>query len=489
MKKIFIYISLLVFLFVATSCNGGGNKNKEYNKLKVLSINDLHGAIDQNDDNYGMSGISWYVNEQRKVEGQAVLVLAAGDMFQGSAISNYYYGQTVVELMNDVKFDAMTIGNHEFDWGLEEVLKYVDGNEDNYEANFPFLACNLLEKETNELPDLIDPYTIVDFEQFQVGIIGYIGVGIETDISASKVEDYYFADPVSYISNISKDLRENKGCDLIIVMGHDDNSATQNQIAALSGSSSVDMIIAGHTHVTYTRYLTNGNGVEIPLTQAGTAADALTDTSFLYNKEDNTFGEGYADTVDLCDYEIGIDEAIQNKVDQMNDKIEPVMGEVLGIASKNVNRSSVGNWTADAILASIDCDIAAINSGGIRSSAFPINEGYSVTVKKIYEVMPFDNFIKVCDLTGSQLINIFKRIQDIHISSNLVIDGNSYYLNGALIENDKVYRFACVDYLYDRDAEIYECGTNVEFTGILVRDIMINTLKLETSNGKKWLED
>ena len=487
MKKVIILINLFITMALLTSC-GGGNSSKEYTKLKVLSINDLHGAIDESDDNYGMAGISWYINEQRKDENQAVLVLAAGDMFQGSAISNYSYGQTVVELMNEVKFDAMTIGNHEFDWGLEEVLKYVDGNSENYEANFPFLACNLLEKATNERPEYVDAYEVVDFEQFQVGIIGYIGVGIESDISASKVADYYFANPIQYIESISKELRQEQGCDLIIVMGHDDNSSMQGQIAGLSGDSAVDMIISGHTHATYTRYITNGNGIKIPLTQAGTAADYITDTTFVYNKEENNFDDGYADTVNLCGFEIGIDENIKRIVDEMNAEIAPVMGEILGTASGNVNKTTVGNWTADAIKNLINCDLAAINSGGIRNSAFPISKGSTITLGKMYEIMPFDNFIKVCDLTGAQLLNVVHRIQDIYISSNLTVEGNTYYLNGEQIENDKIYRFACVDYLYDRDAEIYECGTNVEFTGILVRDIMVEALCSETSDGKMWLE-
>ena len=130
-------------------------------------------------------------------------------------------------------------------------------------------------------------------------------------------------------------------------------------------------------------YITNGNGIKIPVTQAGTAADAITDTLFLYNKESNTFDDGYADTIDLCDFEIGIDENIKNKVDKMNEEIEPVMGEVLGVASRNVNKTTVGNWTADAIKASINCDVSAINSGGIRSSAFPISEGSTITLRKI----------------------------------------------------------------------------------------------------------
>ena len=83
---------------------------------------------------------------------------------------------------------------------------------------------------------------------------------------------------------------------------------------------------------------------------------------------------------------------------------------------------------------------------------------------------------------------IIGRIHDIHLSSNVEVLGNTVYINGVPIVDDKIYTFACVDYLYDRDEEIYEAGTNVQFTGILVRDVMVNALKNEPNSGKNWLE-
>ncbi len=485
--KIFYIIGLMLFVFNIAACNDEDDKKTELTSLKVIAVNDLHGAIEVSDDNYGMAGISWYVNKERENKEQAVLVLAAGDMFQGSAISNVSYGKNVVDLMNVIGFDAMTLGNHEFDWGLDTILNYVDENQENGEANFPFLACNLIQKDINAVPENVDSYQIVDFEQFQVGIIGYIGPGIEEDISASKVNNYYFDNPVNYIKDLTQYLRNDKGCELVIVMGHDDNSSIQTQIASLSGSSAVDMIIAGHTHTTYTRYLTNGNKVSIPVVQSGTAAEALTDTVFLYNKEDNSFLDGYADTVDLEAFDVEFDQNIIDMVNQMNVAISPVMDEVLGLASRNVNKTSVLKWTADSIKTHIDCDIAFLNSGGIRQSAFPINEGNSITVRKMYEILPFDNIIKKCTLTGAQLKEVLN-ISDLVFSSNLEQRNNTFYLNGEEVLNDKNYVIACPDYVFDRDEQIYDNGLNIVFDGNLVRDIMILQLKVETANGKKWLE-
>ena len=87
----------------------------------------------------------------------ATLVISAGDMFQGSGLSNYRYGLDMVNIMNMIGFNAMSVGNHEFDWGLSTVLNYNDGDLENGEANFPFLGCNILYKET-DLQISYEPY-------------------------------------------------------------------------------------------------------------------------------------------------------------------------------------------------------------------------------------------------------------------------------------------------------------------------------------------
>lgn len=484
--KVFNILLMVLLVFAVLGCNNGGTK-KEYSSLKVISVNDVHGALEESGDNYGMAGLSWYVNQERAKEGQAVLVLGAGDMFQGTAISNYTYGENVIEVMNKIDFDAMTIGNHEFDWGLDTILEYVDGNKENGEANFPFLACNLIQKDTNKLPENVEAYTVIDYGQFQIGVIGYIGPGIESDISASYVENYYFDSPVEYISQFSEELRNDKGCEMVIVMGHDDNSSISRSISELSGDHAVDMLICGHTHATYTRTLTNGNGDKIPVVQSGSAGDSLTDTEFSFDKNSNTFGEGLATTVDLGGLEIETDPEVDDMIKDMAKEIEPIMGEVLGVAGQYVNKTYVGAWSANAILNQIECDVAAINTGGIRAYAFPIAEGSDITVKKMYEIMPFDNFIKTCKLTGKQL-RVVLGINDLFLSYNVTHDGVDFIINGERIDDAKIYTFACVDYLFDRDEEIYEEGTDIIYTGILMRDIMINELKKETANGNRWLD-
>ena len=485
MKKIKILL-LVLLAFVTFGCKNNNNE-KEIEKLKVFVINDLHGALEQENGEYGAARLSWLVERERKVEGQEVLLLCAGDTFQGSAVSNYSYGLNTVKVMNHMKFDAMTIGNHEFDWDLSTILNYVDGNVSNGEANFPFLACNIIDKTTNSIPQYVKEYEVVDYGSFQVGIIGYIGSTLESDISASKVENYDFVDPVNRIGELSKELRTQKGCDLVLAMGHDASSSTNIKIADFSGDSAIDGIINAHTHTMYENTIINGNGDKIPLTQAGTAGEYMTEIVYNFDKESVSFSEGVPFNHDMSLYPNGIDQAVQQMVDQMTAEIAPIMNEVVSIAGQYVSKSSVCKWTADAIHQSVDCDLAAINSGGIRQSAFPIYEGSDVTVKKIYEIMPFDNLVKTCEVKGSDLKEILF-INDAVFSSNVVFEGSVVYINGKLVEDDKIYKFACVDYLFDRDACIYEKGMNTEILQLLVRDAMINALRDLKNNNQRWLD-
>ena len=483
-----IWLIFISVLFISSCGNSENNKTPEetkYESLTVISMNDNHGALEANDDNYGMAGIAWYINQQR-TQGNAVLVISAGDMFQGTAISNTTYGLNMLEIMNDIDCKAMTIGNHEFDWGLETILAYVDGNPNNGEANFPFLGCNIIEKETNTVPEYVKEYEVVDFNEFQVGIIGYIGVGIESDISASKVAPYEFVDPTPIISRLAEKLRTEEGCELVIAMGHDASTSCNTMIASLSGDSSVDMIINGHTHAVYNRSLVNGNGKTIPVTQAGTASEYLTDTFFNFNEEKNEFETPISKTVNMGGIDIYPDEAVLKKIQAMAVEVDKLLGAEIGIAGRNVTRTRVSYWASDIILKYIECDLAVINSGGIRNSAFPIREGTSISQKKMYEIMPFDNIIKTCELTGQQLLNVLI-ITDAVFSTNVEKIGSTYYIDGEELDLEKVYVLGCVDYLFDREEVIYGVGQNIVFTEHLMRDLMIQGVK-DLPENTRWLD-
>ena len=129
--------------------------------LEIYYLNDFHGAITPDGDRMGLAYIANLINTKRIANPDNVLFVVGGDILQGSALSNYYAGLSTINLLNEMGLDAFTIGNHEFDWGLDVIQSYADGNLENGEADFPFLGANIFLEGTMDMPTGIDPYTIV----------------------------------------------------------------------------------------------------------------------------------------------------------------------------------------------------------------------------------------------------------------------------------------------------------------------------------------
>jgi len=152
------------------------SKDEVVEELTILTTNDFHGAIAETGGQYGIARLAQNF-KMVKDASKATVIVSAGDMFQGTALSNYNHGKTIIDIMNIMQFDAMTLGNHEFDWGYNQMYQYVDGNTNNGEAKFPFLGCNIIEKSTGTLPDGVKAYQIVERGGLKIAIIGYMGYG------------------------------------------------------------------------------------------------------------------------------------------------------------------------------------------------------------------------------------------------------------------------------------------------------------------------
>lgn len=486
-KKLLVFLLLLCLLFTTGCDKNNKNDNKLPDKLIIYTINDFHGALEEVDGKYGAARISGYIKENKITNSDAAtLVVSSGDMFQGSAISNHTRGEIVVDIMNEIGYDAMTIGNHEFDWGLETVLKYRDNDLTNGEANFPFLGCNIIDKETSSIPEYVDPYKIVEEKGLKIGIIGYIGFGLEDSIATPMIEDYYFSDPVFEISNYAKELRTEQGCDVVIVSGHDGDTLTNKQISKLTGDSRVDAILNGHTHGAYSETYKREDGVVIPCIQSGTAGENVGVVTLDINKDNKCVTSGSCFNMQMG-ARVTKDDVVKKMVDDIVEETSPVFKRVLCEAGAEINQIKGAKWAANSLSAKVECEVAFINSGGIRNSAFPISYGEKVDVAKVYEIMPFDNTIKTTYLKGKYIKSLLLTSGIIY-SDNIIGDSLSgFYINGELIDDNKLYKVAAVDYIFDQSSYPFESGENSYATGVLFRDILIQSLEEIEQNGQKWL--
>lgn len=207
---------------------------------------------------YIVDELTTYLKNAHANDQNAVL-LSAGDMWQGSSESNMTNGLIMTDWMNELDFAAMTIGNHEYDWGEQ----YIEENEEL--AEFSFLAINIYDRNTNALVDYCEPSVMVEGDGLQIGIIGAIGDSYSS-IAVDKCEDVYFkvGTQLTSLVKAESDRLRKAGADFIVYMLHDGygstnigsvTQVTSSQIRSyydISLSNGyVDLVFEGHTHQGY----------------------------------------------------------------------------------------------------------------------------------------------------------------------------------------------------------------------------------------------
>jgi 5'-nucleotidase len=257
----------IICLLLTISCNAYSQKN-----LVILHTNDTHSRIEPLPEtdrtSPGKSGVvrrAELIDQIRK-ENKNVLLFDAGDFLQGTPYFNLFKGEVEVKAMNLMGYDAATLGNHEFDYGLEILEKVVR------EANFPIVSSNYDFSQT-ALKNLIKPFIILKKDGVRIGVIG-INIQPRGLIAAGNYEGMKFLDPVKTANEMAELLTTKYKCDMIVCLSHLGYNADLNLAESTKG---IDLIVGGHSH-TYmkepairknldnkevTIFQTNGRGVYV----------------------------------------------------------------------------------------------------------------------------------------------------------------------------------------------------------------------------------
>lgn len=462
MKKILSILLILLISFSLTSCKDKEVIVEDY--IEIFHLNDFHGALESTDDNLGIAYIANLVNTTFEKTPENTLFVLSGDILQGSAASNYYEGSSTISLLNMMNVTAYTIGNHEFDWGLETIAKYKDGVEGNGEANFPFLGANIYYKGTTNRPDWIEPYTIVQRGTHKIGIIGVIGYGLESTIAQSKVEGYEFGSPIESVREYSEHLRTVEECDIIIVSSHSGNSINSS-IIDFSEEARVDVIFNGHTHSTYQEVI---NGVAT--VQSGSKGQFVGYVKLDYRNEQK---QVYADNWDSYDNELlgKVDKDVNSLLQTYLDEIDALLGTEIIVSGASYTKSELSWWLTDLIRYGTKADVVLHNFGGTREN---IDLNDSISMSSIYEIWPFDNTVKLVFLKGDKINTLIRG--DLAFSSDLTyFSPNVYYL------------VATNDYLFDKDTYPFKDGLSPTYSGVLLRDLVEAELLLQAKVYSSFL--
>jgi len=414
MNKSFKKILLLSFATLFASCNSNkstenpsleefSSSNSEYSQISsqdsvptlsepvtvnVYAVNDFHGAIleGMNGRYYegGLAKVFGYLKQQKDKDPEHTIIISSGDMFQGSLESNLSYGNIIVETMNYVGFSAYTLGNHDFDYGLDKLY-------DNIElANFPFLAGNIVNYKDRTDWDKVNGSVVLDLPECKVGIIGNIGYGQTTSIISTVVEDLYFDNPTSYIKKES-DLLKKKGCKLIISSVHDGIDEV-NQYGDLS--SYINGMFCGHTHSAQRRTLHN-----TPYLQGACNGEYISHMQFTINT-DNSVNVNVFENIDASSKWVEDEGIIEIQNRYLNSDYQKLVQDEIGQITDTtyLGRTEVANLSAKAMYdyaQSLGYDVAVSIQGNSRA-VLPTPFTYS----NLYKSLPFTNKMLIVRASG-----------------------------------------------------------------------------------------
>ena len=265
--------------------------------LTILHTNDWHSRIDpfpDNDPKYpSQGGAARRANEIAKIRREVdnVLLLDAGDVFQGTPYFNYYGGEPEFKLMTQMGYDVGTLGNHDFDNGVEGLVRMLPF------AGFQHVNCNYDFKNT-ELHGKIKPSIILKKAGLKIGITG-VGVDLEGLVPYANYKGIQYYNPIERAEHQAKYLKKERGCDMVICLSHlgfeyETNKASDKILAA--GSEHIDLIIGGHTHTFLEKPIQIANSIGKPVTinQVGWAGLRLGRIDYTFSSCNNVKNQGFA---------------------------------------------------------------------------------------------------------------------------------------------------------------------------------------------------
>ncbi len=449
-------LAILLLILLSTACTSA--PDTEPLQLTVLYTNDEHGWMAATEQTGGAAGMvhHWREDEGYTEDGP-FLILSGGDTWTGPAISSWFDGEPMVEVMNAMGYDAAALGNHEFDFGVDGLRERMA------QAEFPFLGANVVPEESSGSAETIAlPYVIQEVDGWdtgttvKVGIIGLASTRTPRTTMPTHVAGLRFEDYATTLARTVPEARAD-GAEVIVVISHL-CSPELRALVAVAKELDIAMLGGGHCHERFSRV---DQGVA--LVSAGWQLSA-------YGRVDLTLDPRTRDvidvTVELRPNPAGhADDEIAAIVDAWQARVDDELLVTIGYAENGITKSSpaMHNMVMDAWLASYPSDIAMSNPGGFRQD---IAAG-EITLADIVGVLPFDNVLVDVALTGEQVIASYEHGSRRPAVGGLARMNGRYTVNGETLDPDAVYHVLVNDFMYaggdgyrfaEYDPDAYQTG-------------------------------
>ena len=466
-------------------------------KLTILHTNDIHSHLAPFDvpeigKNLGGAARHYEFIKKARSENANVILLDAGDIFQGTPFYTFFKGEADIRSFSLLGYDASTLGNHDVDDGLDNLLKQLKS------ASFPMLCANVFYKGTNR--HVFESHKFIERGGIKIAVMGAIGKTAWDVIPAKFLDKIYMTDERKIISSLAKRLK--KEADLVILLSH---LGYEPDLDFAKKVRDIDIIVGGHTNTILMKpeIIKNGakNGAGGTIVLQGFKWGVYVGKLDLEIDPKTKKILRYEGGLNLMDKSVAADES--SPVSLMIKEYEKQMAEKvnikLGVSRADMTYTDDERHKRDLPLGILICDIlkksgaadiSLINSGGIRDM-LPAGD---ITLATALKILPFDNSISTMELKGSDIAAIFNFIAEKYgtVSGYQFDSGVSFTLdiknkkardikvNGAPIDMAKTYKMSTISYLAEGNQNgslFFKNARNLKDNGFYLRDAFIEYVK------------
>ena len=429
MKKLTAILTAFLLFLTISGCSQSSGKRTPKDDIYIFYTGDVHCGVEEN---LGFAALKAMVEDTRAMH-ENVLLVDSGDYIQGGTIGALSKGSIVIRLMNAMGYDVATIGNHEFDYGMEELAERMK------EAEFDIVASNVLYtgNQTNIFADT-PAYVIKEIAGVKIAFVGILTPeSIISSTPANFMEDDEFVydfypgnDGMDLAEQVQKavDSARKEGADYVIALSHLGSTIYEtpyDSISLIHHTTGIDAVLDGHSHsVIIGDTYPNAKGEDVLLMSTGTK---LANAGQLMILTDGTISS-------MLVSEYGRqDESITAAVTEANEELGRILARKISdldfdmpIADENGIRLcrsrevTPGNFCADAVRYAMDTDVAVVNGGGVRHA---LSSG-EITYENLMDIMPFQNTLGSCRCTGQQILDALEFGAQ-HTEPITSLDGNA----------------------------------------------------------------
>ena len=439
LKKLLAVLLVVSMLMTGLAFAETAETEVEHQPVVVLYTNDVHCGIE---DAIGYAGLAAYEKAYEKL-GYEVILVDNGDAIQGGPIGTLSKGEYIIDIMNAVGYDIATIGNHEFDYGMDVFMSLRE------KAEFPYISANFCDLEGNTI---LDPYVIKELGGWKVAF-----VGASTPETFTKSTPTYFQDEEgNYIYSFCQgedganlyaavqkavDAARAEGAEIVVAMSHlgtDGSSVPYTSSDLIVNTTGINVVLDGHSHSVWEMELVqNAAGEDVILSSTGTKLNnvgslvieagedqtpvlttALHSESLFQDEE----AEAFIATV-KAQYEETLNQVVATTAVDLTTK-DPATGE----RAVRTAETNLGDLCADAYRVVLGADVAFVNGGGVRAD-IPAGD---ITYGQILSVHPFGNMACLMEVSGQQILDALEMAsRDVpdECGGFLQVSGLSYEIN------------------------------------------------------------